>query len=411
MDLLTLALAKKLAGSGSGGSGTPGRGIQKIEKTNTEGLVDTYTITYTDASTSTFTVTNGKDGEDASIPATAPVHYITGNSVSNPFVCADHEPGIYIFDQYEIYAVATSTDTITDNGYPLHTMDGVLNYVTKFEEALTDLTPLGIYMSYNGWNMEMIYSEMATSTGRIFRRTSDNAGELSRYPLIATAEESDTGIRNIIGTVRVGNYSQYQADSFNGSEYQFINKKLLDQYVQDNNLGESGGSLISMKVIDAGDVNALINLDDYFTMNVNTRNTYIVRGAIVDASHLQFDMEPVHFQMIGAILHVRTLDGKYFKLLRSSDGSWSFYGETNWVTEDNVLTRNNTEAYIPTNDYNPVTKIYVDTNTLSLEDLKSQEFSELNTTSKSIIGAINELLEKINALTPDDNEALLTISK
>ena len=68
MDLMTLALAKKLVGSGGGGSGTPGKdgvGIQKIEKTNTEGLVDTYTITYTDGSTSTFTVTNGKDGEDA----------------------------------------------------------------------------------------------------------------------------------------------------------------------------------------------------------------------------------------------------------------------------------------------------------------------------------------------------------
>ena len=38
-------------------------GILKIEKTKTEGNVDTYTITYTDGSTSTFTVTNGEDGE------------------------------------------------------------------------------------------------------------------------------------------------------------------------------------------------------------------------------------------------------------------------------------------------------------------------------------------------------------
>ena len=50
--------------SGGGGTGTPGRGIQKIEKTSTQGLVDTYTITYTDATTSTFTITNGQDGED-----------------------------------------------------------------------------------------------------------------------------------------------------------------------------------------------------------------------------------------------------------------------------------------------------------------------------------------------------------
>ena len=36
-------------------------GIASIEKTSSEGLVDTYTITLTNGQTSTFTVTNGKD--------------------------------------------------------------------------------------------------------------------------------------------------------------------------------------------------------------------------------------------------------------------------------------------------------------------------------------------------------------
>lgn len=40
------------------------RGISSIEKTNSIGLVDYYTITYTDGTTSTFTITNGRDGED-----------------------------------------------------------------------------------------------------------------------------------------------------------------------------------------------------------------------------------------------------------------------------------------------------------------------------------------------------------
>jgi len=40
------------------------KGIEKIEKTKSEGNVDIYTIYYTDGSTSTFTVTNGKDGKD-----------------------------------------------------------------------------------------------------------------------------------------------------------------------------------------------------------------------------------------------------------------------------------------------------------------------------------------------------------
>ena len=42
-----------------GDTGAAGRGITSIAKTGTSGLVDTYTITYSDGTTSTFTVTNG----------------------------------------------------------------------------------------------------------------------------------------------------------------------------------------------------------------------------------------------------------------------------------------------------------------------------------------------------------------
>ena len=54
--------------SSGGGSGQDGVGISNIAKTGTSGLVDTYTITLTDNSTYTFTVTNGKDGASASTP-------------------------------------------------------------------------------------------------------------------------------------------------------------------------------------------------------------------------------------------------------------------------------------------------------------------------------------------------------
>lgn len=40
-----------------------GNGIYGIAKTSTSGLVDTYTITFTNGTTSTFQVTNGKDAE------------------------------------------------------------------------------------------------------------------------------------------------------------------------------------------------------------------------------------------------------------------------------------------------------------------------------------------------------------
>jgi hypothetical protein len=46
-----------------GPRGLTGNGITSIVKTSTAGLIDTYTITFTDGTTTTFDVTNGKDGE------------------------------------------------------------------------------------------------------------------------------------------------------------------------------------------------------------------------------------------------------------------------------------------------------------------------------------------------------------
>ena len=45
-----------------GNPGETGNGIANISKTGTSGLVDTYTITYTNGTTTTFTVTNGQNG-------------------------------------------------------------------------------------------------------------------------------------------------------------------------------------------------------------------------------------------------------------------------------------------------------------------------------------------------------------
>lgn len=52
-----------------GETGAQGTGISSIVCTSSSGLVDTYTITYTNSSTSTFTVTNGADGTGVAIKA------------------------------------------------------------------------------------------------------------------------------------------------------------------------------------------------------------------------------------------------------------------------------------------------------------------------------------------------------
>ena len=64
-----------------GNTGPAGNGIVSITKTSTSGLVDTYTITYTNGTTSTFTVTNGQDGQGAGDMTKAV--YDSDNAVNN----------------------------------------------------------------------------------------------------------------------------------------------------------------------------------------------------------------------------------------------------------------------------------------------------------------------------------------
>lgn len=59
--------------------GDTGVGISSIQKTSTAGLVDTYTITYTDGNSDTFTVTNGADGADGN-------HIYRGTDISGKAV-------------------------------------------------------------------------------------------------------------------------------------------------------------------------------------------------------------------------------------------------------------------------------------------------------------------------------------
>lgn len=47
-----------------GDKGDTGSGVKSVEKTGSDGLTDTYTVTFEDGTTATFAVTNGKDGTD-----------------------------------------------------------------------------------------------------------------------------------------------------------------------------------------------------------------------------------------------------------------------------------------------------------------------------------------------------------
>lgn len=79
-----------------GDTGDTGNGIASVVKTSTTGLVDTYTITYTDGTTTTFEVTNGQDGQN-------------GQDGHSPIITATK-----VDDTTTIYVDGVATGTIVD---------------------------------------------------------------------------------------------------------------------------------------------------------------------------------------------------------------------------------------------------------------------------------------------------------
>ena len=92
--------------------------IVSIELTSSEGLEDTYTITYSNNSTSTFIVTNGKDGEQG-------IQGEPGADGHTPTIEID-EDGYWVIDGVvtDILAVG-QTGTPGKDGTSFHTGNGV----------------------------------------------------------------------------------------------------------------------------------------------------------------------------------------------------------------------------------------------------------------------------------------------
>ena len=111
-----------------GQKGKDGVSIQNIEKTSTSGSVDTYTITYSDGSTSTFKVTNGVDGNQG----------IQGEKGDTGDKGDSGEPGTkWIYDQGNLIDLGKTSNPgdfyfDTDNGNVFTYTNSTWNYVTNF---------------------------------------------------------------------------------------------------------------------------------------------------------------------------------------------------------------------------------------------------------------------------------------
>lgn len=140
-----------IADGEDGKDGADGVGISKIEKTNTNGNTDTYTITLTNGNSYNFTVTNGVDGKDGVDGANG----ADGKDGANGVDGKDGEDGktpqkgVDYFTEAEIESIAAKAAGKVNNfvaGVVVST--GYMSYMSEIVNAIQavggDLTKLTI---------------------------------------------------------------------------------------------------------------------------------------------------------------------------------------------------------------------------------------------------------------------------
>lgn len=111
-------------------------GIQTITKTTTSGLVDTYTITFSDTTTSTFTVTNGRSISNVTTSKSGKVTTVTisyNDGTSSSFTVRDGENVTGIT---EYWAVSTSGSSQPQSGWQTTppTMTSTYKYLWHYSQ-------------------------------------------------------------------------------------------------------------------------------------------------------------------------------------------------------------------------------------------------------------------------------------
>ena len=129
-----------------GPAGKDGVSVSTIAKTHTDGLVDTYTITYSDGTTSTFVIVNGRDGAQGA-------QGIAGDDGHTPSVTIGNN-GNWFVDGVDTGMHAQGedgTDGIsirTGNGEPSQALG-------KNNDSYIDLNTYNFYIKQNGiWHLD-----------------------------------------------------------------------------------------------------------------------------------------------------------------------------------------------------------------------------------------------------------------
>ena len=173
-----------------GAQGTSGRGIASIARTGVSGLVDTYTITYSDATTSTFTITNGAAGADGhdGAPGAAGADGRSILSVAKTGVSGRE-------DTYTItYSDATtSTFTITNGADGADGQDGVSPTVTAAQNGSNIIITVTDGTGTHDYTINTVSGEVTQLPANWTEEDSSSPQYIMNKPTSVSAFTNDAG--------------------------------------------------------------------------------------------------------------------------------------------------------------------------------------------------------------------------
>ena len=205
-----LAVAQSVRDDADTGAfdGPAGKGIASIVKTATSGLVDTYTVTYTDSSTMSFTVTNGADGE------------ITASSLADSFsASARYSVGDHVFYNGRLYRFISDHPAgiwIGSDTIPLALANDVStlkNAVDVFCEKIYKYVDMPVDTTAAGWRLRESNGLCSSDSAYKLVKYKVTAGSLvkvvsdDRFQFQTIASVPSSGAGNRVGkTYGVGTY-------------------------------------------------------------------------------------------------------------------------------------------------------------------------------------------------------------
>ena len=293
-----------------GEKGDTGNGISKIEKTDSNGLVDTYTIYFTDGSTYEFTIKNGSVDEDipeeskdlAVLEIIGRGYLVTGYySLDNPNSKDVVIPSTY--NGKKIYAVQLNNEKLDNITIP-NTLDAIVINTNN--------------LFFDGTELELLSNKTATIVA-------DNVYVLDEN---GTVENNGKKYSKLPYSIYYGKINNY---NFDGTIEEFINSDIYNTHYLFKDLYLNGKKFDGTVVIADGtkkmpDVSRLLDIEtivipssvDYIEKDIfkglPVKNVYY-NGSLLDYSKIVFENEYSN-PLCSSNTYFYTIENKDFELVK-----------------------------------------------------------------------------------------------